>query len=104
MMPINSTRVSTISGEDHLSPWQMPGTTRLLVGDGPFCPTAPNLVRATGRVVTGQVEQLIDLTDYPEWRCGERKTWVFAKPEGTAEYEYNSYRASGQVGITKVCM
>ncbi|WP_437288360.1 hypothetical protein [Sorangium sp. So ce406] len=78
-------------------------TLSLYVGNGPTCPGPANVVKRTNAVVIGQREQTIDLTMNPydgAWGLGEAKTfWV-----GKDESGFQSFRASGTVSVTRICM
>lgn len=82
------------------TPFEMPTTLYLFVGDGPTCGDPPNVAKATAPVVVGQSVQTIELSlvDYQgSWSTGESKRFWIGKSEGP----HRSWRSTGAVDITK---
>lgn len=85
------------------TPFSSAAQLTLYVGNGPTCPSPPNVPKATQDLTLGQVEQFIDLTVNPyngTWNVGETKQlWV-----GKSEGGYPAWRSTGVISVTRTCM
>ncbi|MFV8751115.1 M23 family metallopeptidase [Nannocystaceae bacterium ST9] len=84
------------------SVWAQPAQLSLYVGVGPTCGDPPNVIKAQGPVVVGQVTQTLELGVDPydaAWAQGETKEFWVGKSEGG----FAATRSSGTISIQRVC-